>query len=44
MGTVFAVTIFLSAWLLFPAQPIFSRMVIPLLGVTEAREELACGA
>jgi hypothetical protein len=32
MGAAFSVTIFLSAWLLFLVQPMFSKMVLPLMG------------
>ncbi|MGE5091265.1 MAG: hypothetical protein ACM3OH_03765, partial [Bacillota bacterium] len=32
MGAIFSVTIFLSAWLLFLVQPMFSKMVLPLMG------------
>ena len=33
---VFVVTSFLSAWLLFAVQPMFAKMVLPLLGGTPA--------
>ena len=36
MLILYAITLFLSAWLLFLVQPLFAKMVLPLLGGTPA--------